>query len=50
MSTTKPYFHHRNHLYPRDPILGPFPDLRRRGALITEGLYINSMASPVMCE
>ena len=23
-STTKPYFHHRNLLYPRDPILGPF--------------------------
>ena len=30
-STTKPYFHHRNLLYPRDPILGPFPELRRRG-------------------
>ena len=30
-STTKPYFHRRNLLYPRDPILGPFPDLRRRG-------------------
>ena len=24
-STTKPYFHCRNLLYPRDPILGPFP-------------------------
>ena len=23
-STTKPYFHRRNLLYPRDPILGPF--------------------------
>ena len=23
-STTKPYFHHRNLLYPRDPILGLF--------------------------
>ena len=29
-STTKPYFHRRNLLYPRDPILGP-PELRRRG-------------------
>ena len=30
-STTKPYFHHRNLLYPRDPILGPFSELHRRG-------------------
>ena len=30
-STMKPYFHRRNLLYPRDPILGPFPELRRRG-------------------
>ena len=30
-STTKPYFHRRNLLYPRDPILGPFPELRWRG-------------------
>ena len=30
-STTKPYFHRRNLLYPWDPILGPFPALRRRG-------------------
>ena len=30
-STTKPYFHRRNLVYPRDPILGPFPELRRRG-------------------
>ena len=30
-STTKPYFHRRNLLYPRDPILGPFPELRQRG-------------------
>ena len=29
-STTKPYFHRRNLLYPWDPILGPFPALRRR--------------------
>ena len=27
----KPLFHCRNHLYPWDPILGPFPALRRRG-------------------
>ena len=32
-SITKPYFHRRNLLYPRDPILGPFPELRRRGNL-----------------
>ena len=30
-STTKPYFHRRNLLYPRDPILGPFPELFPRG-------------------
>ena len=30
-STTKPYFHRRNLLYPRDPILGPFSKLHRRG-------------------
>ena len=30
-STTKPYFHRRNLLYSWDPILGPFPALRRRG-------------------
>ena len=30
-STTKPYFHRRNLLYPWDPILEPFPALRRRG-------------------
>ena len=29
--TMKPYCHHRNLLYPWDPILGPFPELRRRG-------------------
>ena len=28
---TKHLFHHRNLLYPWDPILGPFPTLRRRG-------------------
>ena len=27
-STTKPYFYRRNLLYPRDPILGPFLELR----------------------
>ena len=30
-STTKNYFHHRNLLYPRDPILEPLPALHRRG-------------------
>ena len=30
-STTKPYFRLRNLVYPRDPILGPFLELRRRG-------------------
>ena len=30
-STTKNYFHHRNLLYSRDPILEPSPALRRRG-------------------
>ena len=30
-ATTKNYFHHRNLLYPRDPILEPSPALRRRG-------------------
>ena len=30
-STTKNYFHRRNLMYPRDPILEPLPVLRRRG-------------------
>ena len=30
-STTKPYFHRHNLLYPWDPILGPFPASCRRG-------------------
>ena len=30
-STTKTLFHRRNLLYPRDPILGPFSELHRRG-------------------
>ena len=30
-STMKNYFHHRNLLYARDPILEPSPALRRRG-------------------
>ena len=29
--TTKNYFHHRNLLYPLNPILEPLPALRRRG-------------------
>ena len=49
-STMKPYFHHGNLLYPWDPILGPFPALRKEGESITEGFYINTIASPMMCE
>ena len=49
-STTKPYFHCRNLLYPWDPIWGPFSALYRRGESITEGFYINTIASPMMCE
>ena len=30
-STTKPYFHRRNLLYPRDPIMEPLSVLHRRG-------------------
>ena len=30
-ATTKNYFHHRNLLYPQDPILEPSSALRRRG-------------------
>ena len=30
-STTKNYFHHRNLLYPRDPMLEPLPAICRRG-------------------
>ena len=30
-STTKPYFHRRNLLYPWDPVLGPFLAICRRG-------------------
>ena len=30
-NTTKNYFHRRNLLYPRDPILEPAPTLRQRG-------------------
>ena len=30
-ATTKNYFHRRNLLYPRDPILEPSPELHRRG-------------------
>ena len=44
----KTYFHRRNLLYPWDPILGPFPALRRRGHWL--GFYINTIASPMMCE
>ena len=43
-STTKPYFHHRNLLYPRDPILGPFPQLSRRG--IDHGGPLHQLQGP----
>ena len=49
-STTKPYFHRRNLLYPWDPILGPFSGTPREGESITESFYINTIASPMMCE
>ena len=35
---------------PKRPHLGAFSGAPPKGALIREGLYINSMASPVMCE
>ena len=35
---------------PKRSHLGAFSGAPPEGALITEGLYINSMASPVMCE
>ena len=46
----KNYFHRRNLLYPRDPILEPSSALCRRGKSTTEGLYIISKASPMSCE
>ena len=45
----KTQFHRRKFLYPRDPILGLVPDLRRKRAVITEGFYI-IIASPMKCE
>ena len=48
--------HHENLIPPRQPSvtkrshLEAFFGAPPEGALITEGLYINSMASPVMCE
>ena len=47
--TTKPYFHHRNLLYPWDPILGPFPALRRRGNR-SRRASTSTIASSMMCE
>ena len=35
---------------PKRSHLGAFSGAPLEGALITEGLYINSMASPMMCE
>ena len=48
-STTNPYFHRRNLLYPRDPILGHVPELHRKRVFITEGFYI-ILAPPMKCE
>ena len=48
--------HHENLIPPRQPSLlershlGAFSGAPPEGALIMEGLYINSMACPVMCE
>ena len=48
--------HHENLIPPPQPSvpershLGAFFEALSEGALITEGLYINSMPSPVMCE
>ena len=48
--------HHENLIPPPQPSvlershLRAFSGAPPKGALITEGLYINSMASPVMCE
>ena len=43
-------FHRRNLLYPRDPILEPVLELRRKRAVITEGFYIIIQAPPMKCE
>ena len=48
-STTKPYFHRRNLLYPRSH-LGAFSGALPEGASITEGFYSNTIASVMMCE
>ena len=48
--------HHKNPIPPPQPSvpktshLGAFSGAPPEGALITEGLYINSMAPPMMCE
>ena len=48
--------HHENLIPPPQPSvpershLGAFSEAPPEGALITEGLYINTMASPMMCE
>ena len=49
-STTKHNFHHRNLLYPRDPILEPLSALPPEGESTMEGLYIISKASLMSCE
>ena len=48
--------HHENLIPPPQPSvpmsshLGAFSDASPEGALITEGFYINTVASPMMCE
>ena len=53
-STTKPYFHRRNSLYLWDPILEPFPALRRSGnqsrRASSLSLNLNTMFSSIFLE
>ena len=49
-ATMKNYFHHRNLLYPRDPILEPSSALAPEGESTMEGFYINVRAPPMSCE
>ena len=46
----KKYFHHRNLLYPRDPILEPSSVAPPEGESTTEGFYIKTIAPPMSCE
>ena len=49
-STMKPYFHRRNLYVPKRSHLGAFSGAPPEGESITEGFYINTIASPMMCE